>query len=134
VTASHGRCQWVPEAWAVPLDHGGVDVGSAYAFAGGRRGAWKVEGLGRWGARLPTRTRDGLLAAGAAAPIPRVDRASCFSARRIPVPFQARRRGHVLALGRVPRVGGGKDGLRPHQRWSVPHAVHALPACEDPGP
>jgi hypothetical protein len=30
--------------------------------------------------------------------------------RGIPVPFQARRRGRVLALGRVPRVGGGIRG------------------------
>jgi hypothetical protein len=118
-----GRWHLTAEAWAVPVPSPVADVEP-----------WKVEGLGHWGARLPTRMCGGLLAAGAAAPIPRVDRASCFSARRIPVPFQARRRGHVLALGRAPRGGGGKDGLRPHQRWSVLHAVHALPACEDLGP
>jgi hypothetical protein len=31
-----------------------------------------------------------------------------------------------------PRVGGGRDGLRPHQRWPLPPPVRALLACEDP--
>ena len=34
-----------------------------------------------------------------------------------------------------PRVGGGaggKDGLRPHQRWSLPPPVRSLLALEDP--
>jgi hypothetical protein len=68
---------WV---WAVPMPSSVADVEP-----------WKVEG-GAYafiGTRLPTRMHGGLLAVGAASPIPRVDQASCFSARRIPVPFQA---------------------------------------------
>jgi hypothetical protein len=31
-----------------------------------------------------------------------------------------------------PRVGGGKDAPRPHQRWSLPPPVRSLLALEDP--
>lgn len=31
-----------------------------------------------------------------------------------------------------PRVGGGRDGFRTHQRWSLPSAVRSLLALEDP--
>ncbi|CAN6193369.1 unnamed protein product, partial [Urochloa humidicola] len=31
-----------------------------------------------------------------------------------------------------PRVGGGKDGVRSHQRWSLPSPVRSLLALEDP--
>jgi hypothetical protein len=31
-----------------------------------------------------------------------------------------------------PRVDGGKDGLRPHPRWSLPPPVRSLLALEDP--
>jgi hypothetical protein len=104
-------------AWAVPV----ADVEP-----------WKVEGLGRWGARLPTRTRDVLLAERLPSREWSGLAVSALVASRSP--FQARRRGRVLALGRVPRIDGSKDGLRPHQRWAAPHVVHALPACEDLGP
>lgn len=38
----------------------------------------------------------------------------------------------LVASPRVSGGGGGKDGVRPHQRWSLPPPVRSLLALEDP--